>query len=562
MTSDVSLSVIVPTHNVRTWITETLRSILAQGVAGMEVIVVDDHSEDGTPDAVARLAEKDPRLQVVHASNRGGGSARNEGVRRARGRFIVFADGDDIVPDGAYRALVDSLLESGSEMAIGDYLKFSPNSTWRPTASMTAFDTPLRGVVLADIPTMIFSRPCWNKAFDREFWERHEIRFPDVPRSNDIVPMVTAYVKAQKIDVIDDVVYLYRDRPGSTSMTSKASSSASFLSYVSQEKVCARLIAEVDDEELDARYSSLIHDRDGFFHVRKFLLSWVQPAPSDEEVVREFDELLAMVEPAAGWIDARKQLALRLFAAGRILAARAVAQTVDGGAWRTDEGLVRLQATAALLAHADSVAPELVEEQALLLAVAEALGNVRISDDEIEREWVALARAGEDRFGDDLRALIPEIAESDAEGTARHQRDFAGTITPLFGKDPLRVHARAATSHAVPVLWSRDTIVKPRRHVWRPAESGATCEAEFAVAQLPHGVLLQPAFLLEDGVVVSGYADSSVPEYQPWENVLYEQRGSWVRLERRSHWVVRAPRRLAIRAASFLRRGWPRTEAR
>ncbi|UPL15206.1 glycosyltransferase family 2 protein [Microbacterium galbinum] len=554
MTDEITLSVIVPTHNVRTWVVETLRSILAQRVRSMEVIVVDDHSEDGTVDVVDRLALEDPRLVLVRATERGGGSARNEGVRLARGKYIIFADGDDIVPEGAYSALISSLEDSRSDMAVGDYLKFSPNSTWRPTASMKAFDAPARGAVLSDIPTMIFSRPCWNKAFDREFWERHRIRFPDVPRSNDIVPMVTAYVKAQSIDVVEDVVYLYRDRPGSTSMTSKASSSASFLSYVGQEKICAQLIASVENEELRSRYSSLIHDRDGFFHVRKFLMSWEHAQPSDDAAISSFQELLAMVEPAAGWIDKRKRLALNLFAAGHILAARAVAQLVDGGSWRTDEGLLRLRSVGALLKAADDAAPGLVREHELLWAVAESLTNVRITDDELEQEWLRLALDGVERFGAAIRELVPELAAQDIARVARRQRDLGGTITPLFGSDPLRVHARATAPGAVPVLWSRDVIVMPRRHRWRSAENGATCEAEFAVSQLPHGVLVQPAFLLDDDLVVSGYADSEVPEYRPWENVLYEQRGAWVRLERRAHWVVRAPRRLAIRAISFMRR--------
>ncbi|WP_026049868.1 glycosyltransferase family 2 protein [Microbacterium algeriense] len=560
----LQLSVIVPTHNVRAWIAETIRSILVQDVCGMEVIVVDDHSEDGTPELVERLTATDPRVTVVRATNRGGGSARNEGVSRASGRYIVFADGDDIVPDGAYRALVDSLNASGSQIAVGDYLKFSPTATWRPTASMRAFDQPVRGATLSEIPTLIFSRPCWNKAFDRTFWNEKGIRFPDVPRSNDIVPMVTAYVAAERIDVIEDVVYLYRDRPGGTSMTSRASSSTSFLSYATQELRCAELVASVGDAGLSAHFASLIHDRDGFFHVRKFLASWTGPQDDDAEAIRLLAELLDTVGPAASRIDIRKRLTLKLFATGSILAARATAQTVDGGTWESADGLIRLQAMRALVERVESVLPPGAGEgddtaepgladDRLLHSVAEALENVRIADEDIEEAWVLLARAAEERFGARIRDLVPEFATGDVAVGAARQRRFAGSVTPLFRRDPLRVHARATSAEAVPVLWSAERVVRPLRWSWSESEEGWSCEADFVAARFPRGVLLQPAFLFDDGVVVSGYADSDVPEYHPFDNLLYEQSGAWVRLERRAHWVLRAPRRLAIRTLSTIR---------
>lgn len=552
--TNCTLSVIIPTHNVRPWIAETVQSILMQDVADMEVLVVDDHSDDGTLDVVERVIGTDPRVSVVRAAGRGGGSARNEGVDRARGKYIIFADGDDIVPEGAYRALVDSLIESGSDMAVGDYLKFSPSTTWRPTHSMPAFDHPVRGVTFADIPTMIFSRPCWNKAFNRDFWNRCGIRFPDVPRSNDIVPMVTAYVKAERIDVIDNVVYLYRDRPGGSSMTSRASSSASLLSYLEQEKICAGLVASVGSTELTTRYSSLIHDRDGFFHLRKFLASWTEPHAQDEKVCGQLADLMAMVEPVAAWIDVRKRLTMRLFAAGNILAARAAAQTVDGGAWQSDDGLIRLRAVHALLEDVDATAADTISSEELLLGLAQTLENTRIVDVDLEAAWVQLAVAAEKRFGAEIRALIPEFAQGNIASAARRQRVFGGSITPLFGSDPLRVHARASSKDAVPVLWAPGLVISPARAEWTPAGAGMTSEAEFPVSKLPRGVLLQPAFRFDDGVVVSGYADSNVPEYRPFENVLYEQSGAWVRLERRAHWMIRAPRRLAIKGISALRR--------
>src|SRR5699024_2609168 len=116
-------SVVIPTHNVRPWLRQLLDSVLRQ-LDDLEVIVVDDRSDDGTVEDAGAAAARDPRVMVIASPGQGGGSARNAGAERARGRYLVFADGDDLIPDGAYAALTESLERSGSDMAVGDYLKF------------------------------------------------------------------------------------------------------------------------------------------------------------------------------------------------------------------------------------------------------------------------------------------------------------------------------------------------------------------------------------------------------------------------------------------------------
>ncbi|MDI6943148.1 glycosyltransferase family 2 protein [Microbacterium barkeri] len=76
MTERPVLSVVIPTHDVAPWIRETLETVLAQRVAGMEVLVVDDASSDGTADIVAEVAERDSRVRLIPSAGRGGGTAR------------------------------------------------------------------------------------------------------------------------------------------------------------------------------------------------------------------------------------------------------------------------------------------------------------------------------------------------------------------------------------------------------------------------------------------------------------------------------------------------------
>lgn len=549
--SAIELSVIIPTHNVRPWIAETLSSVLAQNVEGLEVIVVDDHSNDGTVELVEKIIAEDPRARLLSATARGGGSARNEGVRRARGRYIAFADGDDIVPAGAYRSMLASALRTKSQVIVGDYMKFAPASIWRPTASMEAFDAPVEAVTLTDIPTLIFSRPCWNKAFDRRFWLEQRITFPDVARSNDIVPMMTAYVNARSIDVIEDVVYLYRDRPGGTSMSAKASSSAAFISYLTQELICARLVEGVQDERLSARYASLIHDRDGFFHARKFLSAWHQADTEDPEVATLVDTLLSKCGPAPKWIDPRKRMTMMLLRQGEFLAARAAAQTVDGGEWQEIEGATRLRGWSDLL-RAMQNDPDLLAgmEESVASHVLSALGSVGVSTQDAEDQWLELSERAVSVLGDLASARIPGMG---SRASASRRRSFDGKVSAIFGGDSLRMHGRGSSPDGTPVLWSDAGSLNPTRLTWRETDEGMIWDAQFPVSRLPRGLVVQPAFAFADGTVVGARCEAEVPEYRRMENVLYEQDHEWVLIERRQHWMLRAPRRALIIAGRALR---------
>ena len=323
------LSVVIPTHNVGLWIGETLESITAQSYEALEIIVVDDHSVDDTTSIVAGFAARDARVSLVHAPSSGGGNARNFGSQLAGGKYLVFADGDDIVPRGAYASMVASLEESGSDLAIGDFLKFSSTKTWHPSLNWPAYGQSVQGVTLDTVPSVIRHRACWNKVFRREFWNSNRISFPEVARSNDIVPMTTAMTAAATIDIVRDIVYLYRDRSGPTSMTARAASSASLLSYFRQEVECARLLAKLDDPTIMATYASLVLQADGWVHLDRWMLARETDDgldPDDEAVLAaDVRELLSVMSGKSfNRIDLNRQLLFALVAAGQFELARSV----------------------------------------------------------------------------------------------------------------------------------------------------------------------------------------------------------------------------------------------
>lgn len=87
------VSVVVTTYNQAAYIEQTLKSVLAQTYEPYEVIVVDDGSTDDTP---ARIASLNEDLIYIRQKNQGVAGSRNTGIRRARGEYIAFLDGDDL----------------------------------------------------------------------------------------------------------------------------------------------------------------------------------------------------------------------------------------------------------------------------------------------------------------------------------------------------------------------------------------------------------------------------------------------------------------------------------
>ncbi len=105
MSQDIPrVSVVVPAFNVKAFIAEAIRSVESQGVPAVEILVIDDGSRDGTADYVE---EHFPAVRLFRKANGGSATARNVGLREARGEYIAFLDADDVWLPGKLKAQLD-----------------------------------------------------------------------------------------------------------------------------------------------------------------------------------------------------------------------------------------------------------------------------------------------------------------------------------------------------------------------------------------------------------------------------------------------------------------------
>ena len=113
------ISVIVPVYNIKEYLARCVDSILVQTWENLEILLVDDGSDDGTEKLVDELAKKDARIRVFHKQNGGSSSARNLGIDKARGAYLGFVDSDDYIEPFMYEKLYRAIQETGMPIAQG-----------------------------------------------------------------------------------------------------------------------------------------------------------------------------------------------------------------------------------------------------------------------------------------------------------------------------------------------------------------------------------------------------------------------------------------------------------
>ncbi|PRH75882.1 glycosyl transferase, partial [Streptomyces solincola] len=208
-------SVIVPAYEVQTYLPECLESVLGQSFGDLELIAVDDCSPDGCGAVIDEYAARDRRVVAVHLpENAGLGPARNAGLARATGEYVLFLDGDDTFVPGALQAVADRLDATGDpELLVFDYTRvyWSGDEVGHDFRAHLTEDGPAP-FVLADRPGLLrVLMVVWNKAYRRDFLTRERFAFP--PGFYEDTPWTyPALLAARSIATLDQVCVHYRQR--------------------------------------------------------------------------------------------------------------------------------------------------------------------------------------------------------------------------------------------------------------------------------------------------------------------------------------------------------------
>lgn len=224
----VSVSIIVPVYNVKNYLERCLDSIKSQTYENIEVLLVDDGSNDGSGEVCDLYAANDTRFHTYHQSNGGLSAARNTGLDRASGKYVAFVDSDDWINQDMIEKLVTAAeLQMADIVCFDYYVSYADNEKKISKYKVDGLEIIQKEKALSLlISNKIESYTCM-KFYKRTLYD--EIRFPVGKKYEDMGTTYKLFLKADKICYYSEAFYHYWQREDSITHLSKKTN-AQYLS--------------------------------------------------------------------------------------------------------------------------------------------------------------------------------------------------------------------------------------------------------------------------------------------------------------------------------------------
>lgn len=238
------ISVIIPVYNVEKYLKNCIDSVIAQTYKNIEIILVDDGSQDGCGVICDEYVEKDSRIKVFHKENGGLSDARNVGIEQATGKYITFIDSDDCVSSEYVEYLHELLTKNNTKISIAAHTVVSNkkriNFGEGYIENVLTTAECLERMLCEDG----FSVSAWAKLYSKELFDG--IRFPKGKLNEDNGTTYKLILQCEKIAYGNRSIYNYYKRQNSIT-TSKFDLRKMDLIELT-DKMC---------DEIDAKYPNL-----------------------------------------------------------------------------------------------------------------------------------------------------------------------------------------------------------------------------------------------------------------------------------------------------------------
>ena len=215
------ISVIVPVYNVEKYLRQCLDSIVNQTYTNLEIICVNDCTEDSSLSILEEYAKRDSRIIIINNDrNLGLGLSRNKGIEIARGDYIHCLDSDDWLVVNAYERIVSYIKEVG-EQDIFRFLYTCYNEAANKFVEVLEGSLPKeilnKSLNIYDYPQMIdnWEPTAWIKLIKADFLKQNKLYYNDYRCLEDIEYSILLLLKAKSIYFIDEKLLFYRVRQGS-----------------------------------------------------------------------------------------------------------------------------------------------------------------------------------------------------------------------------------------------------------------------------------------------------------------------------------------------------------
>lgn len=174
MRNEKLVSIIVPIYNVEKYIKHCVESIMAQTYKNIEIILIDDGSQDLSGEILESMKSLDQRIIVVHKQNEGVSAARNDGIDIANGEYFVFVDGDDWIDERFIEAFVNTIEELDTEIVISykNLIDDEPANYELAKKGIITSSMAIEQLYLGKIGVAV-----WNKIYKKNFIKSNGLKF-------------------------------------------------------------------------------------------------------------------------------------------------------------------------------------------------------------------------------------------------------------------------------------------------------------------------------------------------------------------------------------------------
>ena len=245
------ISVIIPVYNVSKYLSRCINSVRTQAHV-KEILLIDDGSTDDSGILCDAYAAMEPLVKVLHKENAGLSSARNAGLDLAQGEYVAFVDSDDFLEPGAYEKLLScaqrheaDLVCAGRSDLIGGIGDKTLGLCPETEETITGPEFVARMFTWQGVDSA-----AWDKLYKRSLFDG--LRYPEGKICEDVPVTYRAALKANKVALLPEPVYVYYHRPGS--ITTAPVSQKSFHFAAHTQAICQDIKARCPEILPQARY--------------------------------------------------------------------------------------------------------------------------------------------------------------------------------------------------------------------------------------------------------------------------------------------------------------------
>lgn len=214
------ISVIVPVYQAQEYLEQCINSILGQDYENLEVLLIEDGSEDGSVRICEEYERRSDRVRLIRQKNQGASEARNNGLRHARGEYVVFVDADDYVEGRhSFSHLVQKMNETKADIVVGDYSrlwdgKLLAAEKTKSFCEIGQNEGAFRFQGFFSVGTLAY---VWCKLYRNSFLQENQLCFGDYNWAEDKMFNLQCYIKGAKYAFLSEMVYVYRKNDKSIS---------------------------------------------------------------------------------------------------------------------------------------------------------------------------------------------------------------------------------------------------------------------------------------------------------------------------------------------------------